>query len=88
MQLASLAKTLFARANQVPGMRGVLEFRFSADQVISVTVADTVTVGAPQPAPDVTITLSADDFIAVASGDRDIARLLRRIHHLRLEDAL
>lgn len=75
MQLASLAKTLFARANQVPGMRGVLEFRFSADQIISVTVADTVTVGAPQPAPDVTITLSADDFIAVANGDRDIARL-------------
>lgn len=75
MELASLAKTLFARANQVPGMRGVLEFRFSADQVISVTVADTVTVGAPKSSPDVTITLSADDFMAVATGDRDIARL-------------
>lgn len=75
MKLASLAQTLFARANQVPGMRGVLEFRFSDDQVMSVTVNDTVTIGDVKPDPDVTITLTADDFIAVANGEHDIARL-------------
>lgn len=75
MELANLARTLFAGANQIPGMRGVLELRLSNDQTVSVTVADTVTVGDAKPNPDVTIAISADDLIAVASGDRDIERL-------------
>jgi len=75
MELESLARNLFVGASRIPGMRGVLELRISADQAVSVTVADTVTVGAVRPDPDVRIAISADDLLAVASGRHDIERL-------------
>jgi len=75
MELVSVAEKLFARANKIPGMRGVLEFRLGEGSVVSVTVADTVTVGTAHPNPDVTVTMSADDFATVAAGEGDLARM-------------
>lgn len=75
MELESVAGKLFSRANQIPGMQGVLEFRLGEDHVVSVTVADTVTVGAACPNPDVTVSMSIADFTAVAAGKGDLARM-------------
>lgn len=75
MELESVAEKLFARANKIPGMRGVLEFRLGEDSIVSVTVADTVTVGTAHSNPDVMVTMSTDDFAAVAAGEGDLARM-------------
>lgn len=75
MELESVAEKLFARANKIPGMRGVLEFRLGEDSIVSVTVADTVTVGTAYSNPDVIVTMSADDFATVAAGESDLARM-------------
>lgn len=75
MELEKIAEALFARAHQIPGMQGVVELRFSPDHAVSVTVMDRVTVGPAKPDPDVAITISPDDFTAIATGNLDLARL-------------
>lgn len=81
MDLNQVITSLFTSANQIPGMQGVLHFRFEPDYVVSaavsdkVVVTDSVTNGTEMPAPDVIINISREDFVAVASGYGDVEQL-------------
>ncbi|ACE84032.1 cupin-like domain-containing protein [Cellvibrio japonicus] len=75
MELERIAEKIFARANEIPGMQGVLAFQFTSGDSLSITVSDSVKVGHCDAPSDVTIKMSTDDFVAVANKSRDLERL-------------
>ena len=75
MDLSSLLNKVFAHAPGV-GLRGIIQFVFSADQRLWVEAGDDVRVlRGRHNAADTEIEISAQDFVAVVEGRANVEQL-------------